>query len=327
VRAGTVASESRRYENELPARLPMPAARKPVLTVARREALAGYLFIAPWLVGFVVLVLGPIIASFYFSLTDYEIVKSPVFVGLDNYREMVHDDLVWQALKVTAIYVAVSTPLSLALSFAVALLMNQKVAGLGIWRTIYYLPNLVPIVASTMLWLWIFDPQFGLLNTLLAKVGVHGPLWLQSNRWALPSLILMSLWGIGGPMLIYLAGLQGIPTDLYEAVAVDGGGALAKLRTVTIPMMTPVIFYNLVLGVIAGSQVFAQPFIMTGGGPRYGTLFYVLYLYQNAFQYFRMGYASALAWFLFLILLVLTVVLFRWSTLWVFYEGDTRRRR
>jgi len=322
-----VVSDPGRYDNAASVRLPLAAARKPLLTVARREALAGYLFIAPWLVGFLVLVLGPVIASFYFSLTDYEIVKSPVFVGLDNYREMAHDDLVWQALKVTAIYVAVSTPLSLALSFAVALLMNQRVRGLGLWRTVYYLPNLVPIVASTMLWLWIFDPQFGLLNTLLAKVGIDGPLWLQSNRWALPSLILMSLWGIGGPMLIYLAGLQGIPTDLYEAVAVDGGGALAKLRTVTIPMMTPVIFYNLVLGMIAGSQVFAQPFIMTGGGPRYGTLFYVLYLYQNAFQYFRMGYASALAWFLFLVLLVLTIVLFRWSTLWVFYEGDTRRRR
>jgi len=322
-----VVSDPGRYDNAASVGLPLAAARKPLLTVARREALAGYLFIAPWLVGFLVLVLGPVIASFYFSLTDYEIVKSPVFVGLDNYREMAHDDLVWQALKVTAIYVAVSTPLSLALSFAVALLMNQRVRGLGLWRTVYYLPNLVPIVASTMLWLWIFDPQFGLLNTLLAKVGIDGPLWLQSNRWALPSLILMSLWGIGGPMLIYLAGLQGIPTDLYEAVAVDGGGALAKLRTVTIPMMTPVIFYNLVLGMIAGSQVFAQPFIMTGGGPRYGTLFYVLYLYQNAFQYFRMGYASALAWFLFLVLLVLTIVLFRWSTLWVFYEGDTRRRR
>jgi multiple sugar transport system permease protein len=303
------------------------APRKPVLNVARREALAGYLFIAPWLVGFLVFILGPIIASFYFSLTDYQIVKSPHFVGLANYREMVHDDLAWQALKVTAIYVAVSTPLSLALSFATALLMNQRVHGLGAWRTIYYLPNLVPIVASTMLWLWIYDPQFGLINTLLHRVGVAGPLWLQSSRWALPSLILMSLWGVGGPMLIYLAGLQGIPTDLYEAVAVDGGGGWAKFRTVTIPMMTPVIFYNLVLGVIAGSQVFAQPFIMTGGGPRYATLFYVLYLYQNAFQYFRMGYASALAWFLFLILLVLTVVMFRWSALWVFYEGDLRRRR
>ncbi len=297
------------------------------LTVARREAIAGYLFISPWLIGFLVLILGPILASLYLSLTDYQIVKAPTFVGLDNYRRMLDDDLVWQALKVTSIYVAVSTPLVLLLSFAVAVLMNQRVRGVGVWRTIFYLPNLVPLVASTMLWLWLFNPQFGLINLLLRRVGVEGPLWLRSTDWALPSLILMSLWSVGGPMLVYLAGLQGIPTELYDAVAVDGGGAWARFWTITVPMMTPVIFYNLVLGLIAGFQVFAQPFIMTGGGPRYATLFYVLYLYENAFQYFRMGYASALAWLLFLIILVLTVLMFRWSAFWVYYEGDPRRRR
>jgi multiple sugar transport system permease protein len=295
--------------------------------VARREAIAGYLFISPWLVGFFVFILGPIVASFYLSLTDYQIVRAPTFVGLDNYRRMLDDDLVWQALKVTSLYVAISTPLVLALSFGVAVLMNQKVRGVGVWRTIFYLPNLVPLVATTMLWLWIFNPQFGLLNLLLRRIGIEGPLWLRSSDWALPSLILMSLWSVGGPMLIYLAGLQGIPTELYDAVAVDGGGAWARFATITVPMMTPIIFYNLVLGLIAGFQVFAQPFIMTGGGPRYATLFYVLYLYQNAFQFFRMGYASALAWLLFLIILALTVVMFRWSAFWVYYEGDPRRRR
>jgi multiple sugar transport system permease protein len=297
------------------------------LTMARREAIAGYLFIAPWLIGFVVFLLGPIIASFYFSLTDYQIVKPPVYVGLDNYRVMLHDDLVWKALKVTTIYVVVSTPLILVLSFAVAVLMNQRVKGVGLWRTIFYLPNLIPLVATTMLWLWLFNPQFGLINLLLRQAGITGPLWLRSTQWALPSLILMSLWSVGGPMLVYLAGLQGIPTELYDAVSVDGGGALARFWTITVPLMTPVIFYNLVLGMIAGFQVFAQPLIMTNGGPRYATYFYVLYLYENAFKYFRMGYASALAWLLFLIILVLTIAMFRWSAFWVYYEGDPRRRR
>jgi multiple sugar transport system permease protein len=303
------------------------APRSMRLNMARREAIAGYLFISPWLVGFLALTLGPVVASFYFSLTEYQIVQPPKYIGLDNYRRMLEDDLVWQALKVTGIYVLVSTPLVLTLSFGVAVLMNQQVRGIGVWRTIFYLPNLIPLVASTMLWLWIFNPDFGLLNMLLRRVGVEGPLWLRSTDWALPSLILMSLWSVGGPMLVYLAGLQGIPTELYDAVQVDGGGAWARFWTITVPMMTPVIFYNLVLGMIAGFQVFAQPLIMTGGGPRYATYFYVLYLYESAFKFFRMGYASALAWLLFMIILVLTIVMFRWSAFWVYYEGDPRRRR
>jgi multiple sugar transport system permease protein len=301
-------------------------ARTRVLTNSRREALAGFLFILPWVAGFLAFVLGPILASFYFSLTDYQLVKPPTYVGPDNYERLLDDDLFWQALKVTSIYVAVGTPLSLVLSFATAILMNQRLHYLGFWRTVFYLPNLVPVVAGSMLWLWIFNPQFGLLNSLLRLVGIDGPLWLGSTDWALPSLILMSLWGIGGPMLVYLAGLQGIPSELYDAVSVDGGGAWARFWAVTLPMMTPVIFYNLILGMIAGFQAFAAPFIMTGGGPRYATLFYVLYIYENAFRYFRMGYASALAWVLFLIILVVTVVLFRWSSFWVYYEGETKQR-
>ncbi len=302
------------------------ASRKPKSRRARREAVEGYLFILPWLLGFLIFVLGPMIASFYLSFTDYEVVKPPKFVGLANYQRMAQDRLFWQALKVTTIYAVVSTPLVLALSFAVALLMNQKVRFVGLWRTIYYVPTLVPLVASTMLWLWIFNPQFGLLNTLLRYVGIEGPRWLGHSRWALPSLILMSLWSVGGPMLIYLAGLQGIPTDLYEAVDIDGGGRWAKFRYVTLPMMSSVIFFNLVLGMIASFQAFAVPFLMTAGGPRYATLFYVLYLYQNAFQFFRMGYASALAWILFMIILLLTALVFRWSAMWVYYEGELRRR-
>jgi multiple sugar transport system permease protein len=295
------------------------------LNYRKREAIAGYLFILPWIIGFLVFTLGPIVASLYYSFTAYQVVKPPVWIGLDNYRRLIHDDLFWQSMQVTSIYVVVSVPLGLVLSFAVALLMNQQVKGLGFWRTIFYLPNLVPLVASTMLWLWIFNPEFGLLNGALERFGIDGPLWLGSQKWALPSLIMMNLWTVGGATLIYLAGLQGIPSDLYGAVEVDGGGAWAKLKTVTIPQMTPVIFYNLVLGMIAGFQVFAQPLIMTGGGPRYSTLFVVLYLYQNAFANFRMGYASAIAWALFLVILALTVLVFRFSS-WVYYEGETRKR-
>lgn len=299
---------------------------RPLSPQARREAVEGYLFILPWLLGLVIFIVGPILASFYFSLTDYEVVRPPIFRGLANYQRLFTDNLFWQALKVTTMYVVISTPLGLALSFVLALLMNQKVRWLSLWRTIYYLPTLVPVIASTMLWLWIFNPEFGLLNTLLRYVGIDGPLWLGHSRWALPSLILMSLWTVGGPMLIYLAGLQGIPTDLYEAAEVDGAGAWAKFRAITIPLMTPVIFFNLVMNMIFAFQVFAQPFIMTGGGPRYATLFYVLYLYQNAFKFFRMGYAAALAWVLFIVILLFTLLVFRSSALWVFYEGEVRRR-
>lgn len=297
------------------------------LTHRRKEAIAGYLFIAPWVIGFVVLILGPIIASFYLSFTTYQVVKPPVWSGLHNYRNLIHDALFWKAMKVTTTYVAISLPLTLALSFLVALLMNQKVRFVGFWRTIYYLPNLVPLVASTLLWLWLLNPNYGLVNGLLGRIGVHGPLWLQSTKWALPSLILMSLWGVGGPTLIYLAGLQGIPTDLYEAVALDGGGAWAKFVTVTIPQMSPVIFFNLILGIIAGFQVFAQPLIMTNGGPRYATLFVVLYLYQNAFRDFQMGYASAIAWVLFMAIMAVTLVTFRLSSYWVYYEGEARQQQ
>ncbi len=300
--------------------------KRSVLNYRQWEAVAGYLFILPWIVGFLTLTLGPIVASLYFSFTNYQLVKPPVWTGLANYERLINDKLFWQSMRVTATYVAVSVPVGLVLAFGVALLMNQRVKGIGFWRTVFYLPNLVPLVAATMLWLWIFNPEFGLLNGALDRIGIDGPLWLQSQKWALPSLIFMNLWTVGGSTLIYLAGLQGIPSDLYEAVEVDGGGHMAKLRAVTIPQMTPVIFYNLILGLIAGFQVFAQPLIMTGGGPRYSTLFVVLYLYQNAFSNFRMGYASAIAWALFMVILVLTVLLFWLSNRWVYYEGDTRQR-
>lgn len=294
----------------------------------RREAIEGFIGISPWLLGLLIFTLGPILASLYLSLNEYEVVKPPVFIGLENYRRLAEDPLFWQALKVTATYVFISIPLSISLAFAVALLMNQRLAFLGFFRTAYYMPNLVPAVASAILWIWIFNPEFGLLNNFLRSLGVQEPpLWLGHTKWALPALIIMSLWGVGGPMLIYLAGLQGIPSDLYEAAQIDGAGVWARFRHVTIPQMSPVIFFNLVMGIIGSWQVFTAGYIMTSGGPRYATLFYVLYLYNNAFRYFRMGYASALAWVLAVIILFFTLIVFRSSTAWVYYAGELRSRR
>lgn len=295
---------------------------------ARRENREGYLSISPWLLGFVVFTAGPIIASFYFSLTQYEVVKPPVFIGLANYAALSRDPLFWQSLRVTATYVFVSVPLTVMLAFAVALLMNQRVFFLGGFRTLYYMPNLVPAVASAILWIWVLQPEFGILNHFLRQLGVENPpMWLAHTRWALPGLIIMSLWaGVGGPMLIYLAGLQGIPTELYEAAKIDGAGTWASFRHVTVPQMSSVVFFNLVMGIIASWQVFTAGYIMTSGGPRYATLFYVLHLYNNAFSYFRMGYASALAWILGMIILFFTVLVFRSSSAWVYYAGELKGR-
>ncbi|NPV07089.1 MAG: sugar ABC transporter permease [Anaerolineae bacterium] len=308
------------------ARAVVRAGRRRMSPSERREAIEGYVSISPWLFGLVIFTLGPIVASLYFSFTEYEVVKTPVFIGLDNYQRLVGDRLFWQSLKVTGTYVGVSVPVGILLSFAVALLMNQKVRLIGFFRTAYYMPNLVPAVGSAILWIWIFNPEFGLLNTFLASIGIQGPLWLAHSKWALPALIIMSLWGVGGGMLIYLAGLQGIPTDLYEAAEVDGAGQWRRFLHVTVPQMTPVLFFNLVMGIIGSFQVFTAGYIMTGGGPRYATYFYVLYLYNNAFQYFRMGYASALAWILAIIILFFTLLVFRSSSAWVYYEGQLRGR-
>jgi len=234
------------------------------------------------------------------------------------------DPLFWQSLKVTAIYSFVSVPMGLGLGLAVAILMNQKVRGIAAFRTIYYLPAVVSGVAVALLWMWIFDPSYGLGNVVLRSIGLPGSQWLTSPTTSLLSLILMSFWGIGGGMVIYLAGLQSVPQHLYEAADLDGAGVLQKFRHVTIPMLTPVIFYNLIMGIIGSFQVFTQAFVMTNGGPVNSTLFYVLYLFRQAFNYYHMGYASAMAWILFAIILALTLIVFKSSALWVYYEGEKR---
>jgi multiple sugar transport system permease protein len=292
----------------------------------RREAIAFYLFASPWLIGLVVLEIGPIIASAVLSFTDYPVIVAPKWIGLANYQHMLFDDdLVWQALKVTTFYCLGAIPLGVIAAFLLALLLNQPIRGIAAYRTIYYLPSVISGVPVALLFIWILNPDFGVVNNALRAVGIHDPpQWLFSEDWVIPAFILLSLWGVGGAMIIYLAGLQSIPTHLYEAAEIDGAGAFGKFRHVTIPMVSPVILFNLVIGVIGAFQIFTPVFIMTQGGPANASLVFVLYLYNNAFRWFKMGYASALAWLLFFIILALTLLVIRWSAAWVYYEGKLR---
>ncbi|NLE46758.1 MAG: sugar ABC transporter permease, partial [Chloroflexi bacterium] len=300
--------------------------RKPSL--ARHEAIFGFIFIAPWIVGFLALQLGPMLASLVLSFTEYQIVAPPEFIGLANYIKMFGSDASFRdAVRVTLTYGVVAVPLQLVGGLIVALLLNQKVPGLTIWRTVYYLPSVVSGVSVAMLWVWIFHTEFGLINLVLRVVAnIQGPAWLSHPNWALPALIIMSLWGVGSSMIVNLAGLQGIPTELYEAASIDGATWWSKFWKVTLPMLSPVLFFNLVMGVIGSFQYFTNAYVMTGGGPGRATLFYNLYLYNNAFQYYKMGYASALAWVLFLIILAFTLLIFKSSPLWVYYEGTVKGR-
>jgi len=285
----------------------------------------GIILALPAILGFLIFTLGPMIASFYFSLTDWEIGGTFEFIGLENYRYMfVEDDLFRKSMFATIYYAFGSVPLVILVAFLVALLLNARVKGLSIFRTIYYLPVIVPSIASTMLWLWLFNPDFGLFNALLKGAGLQGLQWIYDEKTAIPSLILMSTWGIGNAAVIFLAGLQGVPTHLYEAVDIDGGNALHKLMYVTIPTMTPTIFFNLIMSLIGSFQVFNEAYIMTEGGPNNSTLFYVFYLFRTAFQETKMGYACALAWILFLVIMVLTLIVFKSSKSWVYYEGGDK---
>lgn len=291
-----------------------------------REYIAFYLFASPWLLGLFFFTIGPMFASFILSFTDYPVIVAPKWIGMANYIHMfTNDDLVWQALKVTLFYSLGAIPLTLTLAFCVALLLNQQVRGIRVFRTIYYLPAVISGVPVALLWMWILNPEFGLLNNALRLIGIEGPKWLFSTTWVIPSFILMSLWGIGAPMVIFLAGLQGIPVHLYEAAEIDGAGMLSKFWHITLPMMSPVILFNVVLGIIDSFQIFTPAFIMTNGGPANASLFYGLYLYNNAFKWFRMGYASALAWLMFAIILFLTLLVFRSSIRWVYYEGSLQK--
>ncbi|MGW7680991.1 carbohydrate ABC transporter permease [Kribbella sp. NPDC054772] len=292
----------------------------------KQEARWGVLLALPAIIGFVAFTFLPMIASAVISLTDWTIGAAPKFVGFANYKRMfTADDSFYKSLWATLYYTLGAVPLLLIVAFAAALLLNQPVRGQAVFRVIYYLPAIVPIVANSMLWIWLFNPDFGLLNTLTEKAGLPRSQWIFDESTAIPSLILMSVWGFGNVAVIFLAGLQGVPRQLYEAIDVDGGGAWRKFRHITLPMMTPTIFYSLVTSVIGALQVFVQAAVMTEGGPNDSTLFYIYYLYRTAFTNNEMGYASALAWVLFLVIMAITVVLFRNSGRWVYYEAGSAR--
>ena len=278
-------------------------------------------FLAPWLVGLLVFTLIPVGLSFYYSFCDYSLLQPPVFTGLANYRGLAQDAIFWKVLWNTAYYAALSLPLALILAMALALLLNVKLRGQSIYRTLIFLPSLVPAVASAMLWLWLFNAKLGLINFALRAVGISDPPgWLSDVRTALPALVLMSLWGVGNTVVIFLAGLQDVPRELYEAAEIDGASRTQSLFNVTLPAVSPVIFFNLIMGIIGTLQVFTLPYIMTQGGPARSTYFYSMYLYDNAFTFLKMGYASAMAWVQLLIVLGLTALAFWSSKRWVHYQ-------
>ncbi len=289
------------------------------------EARDGYLFILPWVFGFIIFTAGPMLASLYISFTRWEIVTPSVWVGSAQYVKLFNDDRFWLSLYNTSYYVFIGVPLHLFFALLAALAVNLNLRGIHFFRTAYYVPSLTPVVANSILWVWIFHPDWGLANAFLEWIGLEGLYWLQDPRLAKPALIVMSFWSIGGQMVILLAGLKGIPMELYEAAAIDGANWWSRFWRVTLPLLTPALFFNLIIAIIGAFQVFTQAYIMTEGGPNYSTLFYLLYLFRAAFENFRMGYASAMAWVLFIIVLTFTALQFMLSDRWVFYEGDVRR--
>ena len=294
----------------------------PKTKLARREALTFYVFISPWLIGFLTLTLYPMLASAYYSLTVYNVVDMR-FVGLQNFQELITDDKFYWSLWVTAKYALVSVPLGISAALAVAVLLNQKVPFLSFWRTLYYLPSVIAGVAVALLWKWLMNPEFGLFNHLLfGPLGIEGPRWFWSEQWVIPSYWIMGLWGIGGPMVIYLAGLQGVPTTLYEAAEIDGASSWQRFWKITIPKISPVILFTLITNLIGALQMFTQVYVISNGlgGPNNASMVYVLYLFLNGFRWFRLGYASALAWVLFVIIVVLTYLMIRVSRNIVYYE-------
>ncbi|RYG42106.1 sugar ABC transporter permease [bacterium] len=287
---------------------------------ARKEGWAGLMFASPWLVGFLIFLAYPLLASMYFSFCDYSVLKDPVWIGADNYRDLFRDELFWTALKNTLLYAVIALPAGMVTSIILAMLLNAKVRGMPIYRTIFFIPSLVPQVSLAVLWLWVLNGEHGVLNALLAKFGITGPNWLSDPNWSKPAMVVMSVWGVGNAVLIYLAGLQDVPQQLIEAADLDGANGWQKTRNVTLPMISPVILFNGVMGLIGTLQVFAVPFIMfPGGTPARSTYFYTMYLFDNAFKYQKMGYASAMGWIMFVLVLVLTFVSLRLSDRHVHY--------
>lgn len=308
-----------------PIKVRRPLWHRFVRTKRRRDTIEGYLFIMPVVLGLLIFTIGPMIASLYISFTKYPILRSPEWIGLRNYVNMfTKEPNFWQAVQVTFTYALTAVPLGILGAFLLALLLNQRIRGMHVFRTTFYIPTIVPAVASAVLWGWLLNPDYGLINAALKSVGLPTSRFLGEPESALPSLVLMSLWGVGGGMVIYLAGLQGIPESFYEAAKIDGANSRQLFRFITLPLMTPTIFFNLVMGLIASFQYFTEAFILTQGGPLFATYFYSLMVYERAFRFTQMGMAAAMAWFLLVIVLVLTLLVFRSSALWVFYETEVK---
>ncbi len=287
-----------------------------------RKEWIGYAFISPWLIGFLVFTLGPFLSSVYLSFTRYNIVSPPVWVGAANYAMMARDPVFWHSLVLTLEYALVAVPLGIFAGVALALLLNLPLRGISVLRAVFFMPSIVPAVATTVVFIWLLNPQIGLINSVLRLVGIVGPAWLKEPTWTFWSLIMMSLWTVGGSMVIYLAGLKDIPLHLYEAALIDGASAWQRLRHVTLPMLTPVIFFNLVMGVISAFQHFTQPYmLLMQQAPEEATRFLAVYLFERAWRYLDMGYASAMAWILFVIVVGITGLLLRTHKRWVHYGG------
>jgi multiple sugar transport system permease protein len=288
----------------------------------RKEALTGLLFASPWFIGLAVFLLYPLGASIYYSFTDYSVLKAPVWIGLENYSELMRDEVFWKTVTNTGVYAMLALPAGLVLSLSLAMLLNSKVAGMAIYRTIFFIPSLVPMVSLAVLWLWMLNSQYGVFNHALSVVGIQGPNWLGDPLWSKPALVVTGLWGAGNAMLIYLASLQDVPQPLLEAADLDGASPWAKVRNVTLPMISPVILFNLIMGIIGTLQVFAVPYVMfPGGTPARSTYFYAMYLFDNAFRFNKMGYACAMGWIMFVVILALTLGALKLSEKHVHYQG------
>jgi multiple sugar transport system permease protein len=286
-----------------------------------REFGKGMAFLSPWLAGFLIFTLTPIALLFYYSLTKFDLLQHPRFVGAGNYADLMKDGLFWKATANTIYYTAMALPAGLLVSLGLALLLNTDIPGRTVWRTIIFMPSLVPIVSTAMVWMWLLNPRLGLINGILEALHIPRAPWLSDPLWAMPTLAMMSLWGVGNSVVIYLAGLQDVPVELYEAAELDGAGMIGRIWHVTIPVLSPVIFFNVVMAIIGSLQVFDVPFIMTSGGPVHMTYFLSMYLYDNAFVYLQMGYASAMAWIMLLFVMSMTGVAFLFGRRLVHYQG------
>ena len=306
----------------------LAARRQAMSAIQRREAMAGFLFVLPWILSLLVFTAYPILASIYFSFTDYNILETPRWIGLTNYTTMSSTDpSFWISIYNSGYYALISVPLGLAVSLALALVLNMRASGIGIYRTLFYLPALAPPVAGTIIFVVMFNSQGGLVNQLLEAIGLPALGWFSDPKWAKLGLIILSLWGVGVGTLTFLAGLKEIPQSLLEAASIDGANAWQRFWKITMPLLTPVTLFNLVMGVIGSFQVFVSAFVIGGttGRPLESTLMYMVLIYRNAFRYFKMGYASALAVLLFVVVLIVTITIFRSARLWVFQEDEEQR--